>query len=162
MITLSMGVGMLGGGWLTDRVPQSLSPRVRRALVPAMGMIASGLVFEIGLFAPVLRHAVCVRVAAGLLGLCEAGFWTTVVELGAPFGGTAAGMMNTGGNAGGTLSPFLTPLFSGWLTVHYGPDLGWRLSLAIAGVIVVAGAALWLGVSPPVDSRRRARSTWSP
>ena len=116
-------------------------------------MIASGVVFEIGLFAASARGTlVAFAIAAGLLGLCEAGFWTTVVELGAPFGGTAAGMMNTGGNAGGTLSPFLTPLFSGWLTTHYGPDLGWRLSLAIAGVIVVAGAALWLGVSPPVDS----------
>ena len=28
MITLAMGAGMLGGGWLTDRVPRSFSPQV--------------------------------------------------------------------------------------------------------------------------------------
>ena len=27
LITLAMGIGMLGGGWLADRIPRSLSPR---------------------------------------------------------------------------------------------------------------------------------------
>ncbi len=149
MITLGMGAGMIGGGWLADRVPRSFSPRTRRALVPVIGMIASGSVFELGLLATSAQDTlVAFVVAAALLGLCEAGFWTTVVELGGPFGGTAAGLMNTGGNAGGTLSPYLTPLFSTFFVTHYGDDVGWRLSLAIAGAIVVAGAALWWGVIP--------------
>ncbi len=153
MITLAMGVGMISGGWLADRVPRSFSPRTRRALVPVVGMIASGSVFELGLLAPSAQGTlIAFVVAAALLGLCEAGFWTTVVELGGAFGGTAAGLMNTGGNAGGTLSPYLTPLFSSFFVTHYGSDVGWRLSLAIAGAIVVAGAALWWGVNPPVDS----------
>ena len=153
MITLGMGVGMISGGWLADRVPRTFSPRTRRALVPVLGMIASGSVFELGLLAPSAQGTlVAFVVAASLLGLCEAGFWTTVVELGGPFGGTAAGLMNTGGNAGGALSPYLTPLFSTFFVAQYGNDVGWRLSLAIAGAIVVAGAALWWGVTPPVDS----------
>jgi MFS family permease len=155
MITLAMGAGMICGGWLADRVPWSLSPRTRRALVPVLGMIASGAAFELGLLAPSARVTLAgFAVAAALLGMCEAGFWTTVVELGGPFGGTAAGLMNTGGNAGGTLSPYLTPLFGGLLAAHYGADSGWRLSLAIAGVVVVAGAALWWGVNPPEESER--------
>ena len=153
MITLGMGVGMISGGWLADRVPRTFSPRARRALVPVLGMIASGSVFELGLLAPNAQGTlIAFVVAAAMLGLCEAGFWTTVVELGGPFGGTAAGLMNTGGNAGGTLSPYLTPLFSTFFVTHYGNDMGWRLSLAIAGAVVVAGAALWWGVNPPVDS----------
>jgi MFS transporter, ACS family, D-galactonate transporter len=157
MITLAMGAGMISGGWLADRVPRSFSPRTRRALVPVIGMIASGSVFELGLIAPSAQGTlVAFVVAAALLGLGEAGFWTTVVELGGPFGGTAAALMNTGGNAGGTLSPFLTPLFSAFFVTHYGNDLGWRLSLAIAGAIVVAGAALWWGVNPPVESDQKS------
>jgi MFS transporter, ACS family, D-galactonate transporter len=157
MITLAMGVGMISGGWLADRVPRSFSPRTRRALVPVIGMIASGSVFELGLIAPSAQGTlVAFVVAAALLGLGEAGFWTTVVELGGPFGGTAAALMNTGGNAGGTLSPYLTPLFSAFFVTHYGNDLGWRLSLAIAGAIVVAGAALWWGVNPPVESDQKS------
>ena len=148
-ITIAMGMGMLGGGWLSGRVPRSLSPRSRHALVPVLGMIASGIVFELGLLGPDPRITLAAfAVSAGLLGLCEAGFWTSVVELGHPFGGTAAGLMNTGGNAGGTLSPYLTPLLSLYFAEHYGPDLGWRLSLGLAGAIVAAGALFWWGVDP--------------
>ena len=123
--------------------------------MPVVGMIASGVVFELGLLGPDARITLAAfTLSAGLLGLCEAGYWTTVVELGRPFGGTAAGLMNTGGNAGGTVSPTLTPLLSAFFARHYGPDLGWRLSLAIAGLIVIAGAAFWWGVEaeekPPV------------
>ncbi len=152
MITLAMGAGMLGGGWCTDRVPRSFSPRLRQALVPVFGMIASGLVFEAAVLAASPRATlVGFIMAAALLGLCEAGFWTTVVELGGRFGGTAAGLMNTGGNAGGTLSPYLTPLLSGLFAAHYGANSGWRLGLAIAGAVVVAGAALWWGVDAAND-----------
>ncbi len=106
IITLAMGVGMLSGGWLSSRVPVTFSPRARRMLIPVVGMIASGVVFELGLLGSGPRMTLLAfTVSAGLLGLCEAGFWTSVVELGSPFGGTAAGLMNTGGNAGGTLSP---------------------------------------------------------
>jgi MFS transporter, ACS family, D-galactonate transporter len=159
LITIAMGVGMLSGGWLSGRVPQSVSPRVRRALIPVLGMIASGVVFELGLLGPNARTTLAAFiVSAGLLGLCESGFWTTVVELGSPFGGTAAGLMNTGGNAGGTLSPYFTPLLSLYFTGHFGAELGWRLSLGVAGVIVAAGAAFWWGVDPEKPPRRT--STW--
>jgi ACS family D-galactonate transporter-like MFS transporter len=147
IITIAMGIGMLLGGWLADRLPGALSPRWRRAMVPVLGMIASGVAFELGLLAPDARLTFAAfTLSAGLLGLCESGFWTTVVELGRPFGGTAAGLMNTGGNAGGTLSPVLTPLLSAFFATRYGPDLGWRLSLGVAGIVVIAGAAFWWGV----------------
>jgi MFS family permease len=159
-ITIAMGIGMLGGGWLADRVPRSLSPRVRRAVVPVLGMIGSGVVFELGLLGPDARTTlVAFTLSAALLGLCEAAFWTTVVELGHPFGGTAAGLMNTGGNAGGTLSPALTPLLSSFFAARYGPDLGWRLGLGIAGIIVIAGAAFWWGIEGETDGSPRGGTT---
>jgi MFS transporter, ACS family, D-galactonate transporter len=153
MITLAMGVGMISGGWLADRVPRFFSPRTRRALVPVVGMITSGIVFEMGLLAPNSQATLAAFVvAAALLGACEATFWTTVVELGGPFGGTTAALMNTGGNAGGSLSPLLTPLLSDFFQARYGVDFGWRLSLAIGGAVVVAGSALWWGVQPSEQS----------
>ena len=153
MITLAMGAGMVSGGWLVGRVPRSFSRRVRMMLVPTIGMVASGVVFEIGVFAPDPQITLAAFVVAvALLGMCEAGFWTTVVEFGGPYGGTAAALMNTGGNAGGTVSPWLTPLFSGYFAARYGTDLGWRLSLAVAGAVVIAGAALWWGINPAEDA----------
>jgi MFS transporter, ACS family, D-galactonate transporter len=156
MITLAMGAGMVCGGWLTDRVPRSFSRRVRMLLMPTIGMIASGLVFEMGVVAPHPQATlVAFVIAAALLGMCEAGFWTTVVELGGPYGGTAAGLMNTGGNAGGFLSPLLTPYFSVYFATRYGTNAGWRLSLAIAGAVVIAGAVLWWGINPTEDARAK-------
>ena len=72
--------------------------------------------------------------------------WSVPMDLAPRYSGTAAGLMNTGGNAGGTLSPALTPLLSAFFSARYGPELGWRLSLGIAGIIVIAGAAFWWGV----------------
>jgi ACS family glucarate transporter-like MFS transporter len=149
VITLAMGVGMISGGWLTDHVPRRFSPWVRRAIVPVLGMFASGAVFEAGILARSPQATLLAfAMSAALLGMCEAPFWTTAVELGGSAGGTAAGMLNTGGNAGGTLSPYLTPLLSSFFTIHYGADVGWRLGLAVAGAIVALGGILWWGVGP--------------
>ena len=60
--------------------------------------------------------------------------------------------MNMGGNAGGTLSPYLTPLLGAVFAAPYGPELGWRLSLAIAGAVVAAGAILWVGIEPSTEA----------
>jgi MFS transporter, ACS family, D-galactonate transporter len=155
-ITLAMGVGMLCGGWLADRLPQTFSHWARRALVPMFGMFASGVTFEIGLLAdsPQAMLAAFV-ISAAILGACEAAFWTTAVELGGVFGGTAAALMNTGGNAGGTLSPYLTPLLSKVFADRYGAGMGWRLSLAVAGMIAFAGGLLWWCVQPPANADER-------
>ncbi len=153
MITLAMGVGMVGGGWLADHTPNSLPPRMRRAFVPVLGMILSGFIFELGLLASDSQVTmIAFAIAAMAVGTCEGVFWTTSVELGGRYGGTAGGLMNTGGNIGGTLSPYLTPLLGTLFARHYGDDMGWRLSLATAGAIVILGAALWWGVDGPVDS----------
>ncbi len=148
-ITLTMGFGMVFGGWLADRIPPHASGRSRRGLVSAWGMIASGVVFELGLLGSDSRVMVSAfAISAALLGMCEAAFWTTAVQLGRSRGGLAAGMMNLGGNAGGFLSPIATPWLGAYFGVHYGAAMGWRASLAVAGAISVVGALLWLGVRP--------------
>lgn len=146
----AMGVGMVCGGWLGDRVPQRFSPWLRRSIVPVAGMIASGVVFEMGLLASNPQVTVAAfAIAAALIGACEGSFWTMSVALGGRFGATTAGLMNTGCNLGGTLSPLLTPLMSTFFAERFGADQGWRISLSVAGIIVMAGAFLWLGIRAP-------------
>ena len=117
-------------------------------------MITSGLVFECGLLTDDTRLMLAsFTLAAALIGACEGGFWTTIVEIGGPYGGSAAGLMNMGGNAGGTVSPYLTPLLGAFFAEHYGAEIGWRLSLAIAGAFVAAGAILWVGIGPFTENR---------
>jgi MFS transporter, ACS family, D-galactonate transporter len=146
-ITLAMGVGMVLGGWLADRAARRFSGRLGRSLVPVLGMIGSGLLFEAGLLTRDFSSmATFFMLSAALLGTAEGSFWTTIVELGVPHGGFAAGLMNTGGNLGGLLSPIATPVLSSFFAERYGDSLGWRLSLAIAGAVSVVGALLWAGV----------------
>ena len=130
--------------------------------VPVVAMIASGAIFELGLLGGSVQTTIAAFVvAAALVGVSEASFWTTVVELGGRYGGTAAGLMNTGGNLGGALSPSLTPLLSGFFATRYGVDSGWRLSLAVAGAswssaaLVVGRATLCKAGKPQTGVRPR-------
>jgi len=151
-VTLAMGVGMVFGGFLADRVPKRFSPRMRGALVPALAMILSGAVLCAGLLATDPRITLqAIALSAFCIGACEGSFWTTSVGLGGRYGGIVAGLMNCGGNAGGTLSPWVVPLLGGYFGKFYGADTGWRLSLAVASLIVMLGAVLWLGVTPRHD-----------
>jgi ACS family glucarate transporter-like MFS transporter len=147
-----MGLGMIAGGWLADRAAGADSSLARRRLVPLLGMIASGLVFEVGAASGDATIMLATfTLSAGLLGMCEAAFWTTIVELGAPRGGLAAAVMNFGGNAGGLFSPVVTPWLSEQLGATYGTSVGWRASLAVAGAVSILGALMWIGVkSPPL------------
>jgi MFS family permease len=151
-VTLAMGAGMVLGGVLADRVPRNIPPRVRGAIVPALSMLFSGLAFEAGLLATDPRITLgAFALAAACIGGCEGSFWTTAVGLGGRYGGIVAGLMNTGGNTGGTLSPWILPLLGGFFARQYGSDMGWRMSMSVAGVVVIFGAALWWGISPRED-----------
>lgn len=154
IIMLAMGVGMVIGGWLADWSAQLRWKRGRRILVPVAGLFLSGAVFELGLIAPnstLMFAAFCI--SAALLGACEGAFWTSVVELGGRNGGAAAGLMNMGGNAGGTLSPYLTPKLGAVFATSFGEQVGWRLSLALAGAVAMIGAAFWFLIDIPDDDR---------
>jgi hypothetical protein len=120
-------------------------------------MAGAGLVFELGLLSGDMRTTLfAFAAAAALIGACEGAFWTTVVELGGPFGGTAAALMNTGCNAGGTLSPYVTPLLSAYFAQQFGESQGWRMGLSVAGAVAILGAAFWWGVD---NSRTRSAAT---
>ena len=149
VITLTMGAGMISGGWLADHAPRSFSPWWRRAAVPVLGMIGSGVVFELGLLGTSAQATLAaLAVSAALVGACEASFWTTVVRIGRPFGGTAAGLMNTGANLGGAVALQITPRMGEYFAKQYGTDAGWRLSLAVAGIIAIIGGVMWWWVDP--------------
>jgi ACS family glucarate transporter-like MFS transporter len=142
---MAMGLGMVSGGWLTDWAAQLQSRRWRRIIVPFGGLILSGGVFEAGLVSGESSTMLgAFVVSAALLGACEGAFWTAVVELGGRNGGAAAGLMNMGGNAGGTISPALTPILSTYFAAHFGEQIGWRLSLGVAGIVAMIGAIFWL------------------
>ena len=137
LLSLTMGLGMASGGALTDWVRERRSV----ALVPVAGLLigAAALVPCSLSDVPEVMLA-CIAIAMFSVGACEGAYWTTAVRLGGVRGGLAAGILNTGGNAGGLLAPVVTPFIS---------DLyGWWAGLGLASVVCVLGAVCWGWIDP--------------
>ena len=141
--TLSMGAGMLLGGWLADRSQTRFGLRRGRALVPMTTMILGAVFLGLGLMANEVWWVVpCFALAMAAGGACEGPCWNTAVELGGRRGGAAAGIFNTGGNILGAFSTVITPLVSN------SPYFNWQISFGLGCVVSLVGALLWLGIDP--------------
>jgi MFS family permease len=145
---LAMAVGMAAGGWLSDQLEKAHGVRWGRRLVPIGGMIAGAVFLVVGVWT---REPVWIvtwfSLALGAVGASEGPFWATAVELGGRrLGGSAAAILNTGGNGGGILAPIVTP----WVGQRYG----WGTAVAVASVICLVGAVLWLEIEPAREPRK--------
>lgn len=130
---LAMAFAMPIGGWLADRFQS------RRRLVPLYGMALGGLFLSVSLLVKAPFWVLMfLSLGLGCVGLAEGAFWSTIVEAGGALGGTAAAIMNTGGNGGGMLAPVITPYVSKWF--------GWPVGIALGGIICLAGAMCWIGI----------------
>jgi MFS family permease len=138
---LAMAICMPLGGWLTDRSQRLPGRASAHSLVPRVGMTASSVLLLIGIFATQPFWIVLwFTLSLGVLGLCEGAFWTTAVELGGTLGGTAAAIMNTGGNGIGLLAPMITP----WVSAR----LGWTWGIGLGALIGLLGALCWWRIDP--------------
>ncbi len=136
---LAMAVAMPIGGWLADRAVRWRGDFSARTLVPKFGMIASALFLVCGLVATDKGWIVAFFTASfGALGLCEATFWTVIVNLGGARGGTSAAIMNTAGNGIGLLGPAGTP----WISARFG----WEWGMGVGAIAALLGGLCWFGV----------------
>jgi MFS family permease len=138
---LAMAAGMAAGGWISDRLVRLYGHRTGRAIVPVAGMLIAAVFLLLGVAVKQPEWIVlCFAVALGAGGSVEAPTWTTAVELGGRRGGTAAGICNTGGNAGGLIAPVVTPLVA--------REFGWTAAIAVASAVCIAGVLLWRWIDP--------------
>jgi MFS family permease len=142
---VAMALGMAAGGWLTDQAQSRWGPRTGRAAWTILCMVASAAFLGAG--AACREPALIVThfsLALAWLGACEGAFWTSATDLGGERSGTAAAIVNTGGNAGGALAPILTPILS--------ELLGWKGAIAVACVFCALGALCWFWIDPDEGS----------
>ncbi len=141
-ITLAQGAGMVVGGMCTDNVCGWLGVvRGRRVIVmTGMGMGAVGAL--VAVLAQSELHVVLAFAASmGALGMSEGVFWTTATDIGGRNRGVVAACMNAFGNAGGLVSPTLTPVLA-------QSSLGWAGAITVACAIAAVGALLWCWITP--------------
>lgn len=150
LLTLSMGVGMVVGGWLADRAVARFGARRGLAFVPVVGLLLGAAATASGaVTSDPAMILVSFAVAMAAVGSVEGSYWTASVRIGGARGGTAAAILNTGGNAVGLLAPVVSPA----VAEHFG----WKAGLELASVICVTGAVLWWWITP-TEAVPRARS----
>jgi MFS family permease len=151
ILYLSMGVGMIAGGWVADRLRKHFGPWAGRALVPMAGMTLGAVFLGLGVISEQIGWIVFwLALALLAVGATEAPTWTAAVEVGGRRGGTTAGIVNTGGNLGGFIAPFLTPIVSHAVRDFFGvsEQAGWQWGITLAGVLCLSGATLWWWIRP--------------
>ena len=128
------------GGFVADRLAagplgSTWGPRA----VAMTGMAGSGILISIGAHTgSAVTAAVTLALATALVLCVEGPFWSTVTRMQGPRSGTAGGVMNTGCNIGGLISPALTPMLAA--------SIGWEGALHVAAALAVLAALLWLGI----------------
>ncbi len=129
------------GGWVTDRLAASWGVNRGRSRVGCAGMLLSGTCIVSGaqIGEPYIAIAL-LSLGAGFLYFTVGAFWAGTIDLAPRHAGTLSGIMNTGANVGGTISPTLTP----WLAEQFG----WNVSLGFAAAVAATGGLLWLLVRP--------------
>jgi len=134
--TLTMALCMAVGGWFSAVMQRRYGRALGRKIVPMGGMVLTAFLLGLGLMSQTPAAIVFwFALSLGALGTCESSFWLTAVELGGTRGGSAAAIINTGGNGIGLLAPLLTPWISAWL--------GWKWSISVGGLIAILGGVCW-------------------
>jgi MFS transporter, ACS family, glucarate transporter len=132
-------IGCPLGGWATDRLAGAYGVTRGRLLAGMTGMACAGCAIAVGAFVDSAGMAIAsLSLGAGCLYFAVGAYWASTSDLSNTHAGTLSGLMNTGANLGGALSPSLTP----WMAAQWG----WSVALAVAGAIALLGAALWLKI----------------
>jgi sugar phosphate permease len=156
---LAMAAGMPLGGWLSDRLIPGRGYRAARAGVAVGGMVACAALLAAATAASSRLVVVgCFTAALGAIGLCEGSAWATAIGLGGRKSAALSGaIVNTGGNAGGFVSPVVTPFVGAMLTPSLGRETAWAWSLRLGCVICLLGSCLWLWIDAGEGIRRERR-----
>jgi ACS family glucarate transporter-like MFS transporter len=141
----AMSIGSPLGGWISDRLTRTRGERAGRCLL-AMGSIAlCGIFVAAGAqVSSAALASVVLAGGAGALYLSQSSFWSVSADIGRHSAGAVSGIMNMGGQLGGAVASFLTPVIA--------RSFGWTASFLFAAALCVGGAMAWLFVRVPSES----------
>jgi ACS family glucarate transporter-like MFS transporter len=138
---LSMTIGCLGGGALSDRLTRIYGLRVGRCGLASVAFLFTAVFLVLGsrVQSPQLAGVILAG-GAGALYVSQSSFWSVSADIAGRNSGVFSSMVNMGAQVGGAVTASLTP----WVALRFG----WTTSFAIAAALAVVGALLWMTVHP--------------
>ena len=138
---LSMTIGCLAGGALSDRLTRSYGLRVGRCGLASVAYFFTAVFLVLGsrVQSPQLAGVILAG-GAGALYVSQSSFWSVSADIAGRSSGVFSSMVNMGAQVGGAVTASLTP----WVAQRFG----WTTSFAIAAALAVVGAFLWMTVHP--------------
>jgi ACS family glucarate transporter-like MFS transporter len=138
---LSMTIGCLAGGALSDRLTRTYGLRVGRCGLASVAFFITAVFLVLGsrVQSPQLAGVILAG-GAGALYVSQSSFWSVSADIAGRSSGVFSSMVNMGAQVGGAVTASLTP----WIAQRFG----WTASFAIAAALAVVGAFLWMTVHP--------------
>jgi ACS family glucarate transporter-like MFS transporter len=138
---LSMTVGCLGGGVLSDRLTRAYGLRIGRCGLASVAFFVAAIFLVLGsrVQSPHLAGFILAG-GAGALYVSQSSFWSVSADIAGRSSGVFSSMVNMGAQVGGAVTASLTP----WVAQRFG----WTTSFAIAAALAVLGGFVWMTVHP--------------
>jgi ACS family glucarate transporter-like MFS transporter len=138
---LSMTIGSLGGGALSDRLTRFYGLRLGRCGLASVAFFFTAVFLVLGSRAQSPQVAgVILAGGAGALYVSQSSFWSVSADIAGRSSGVFSSIVNMVGQIGGAVTASLTP----WVAQRFG----WTTSFAIAAALAVAGGVVWMTVHP--------------
>ena len=138
---LSMTIGCLAGGVISDRLTRTYGLRVGRCGLASVAFFFTAIFLVLGSRVQSAQLAgVILAGGAGALYVSQSSFWSVSADIAGRSSGVFSSMVNMGAQVGGAVTASLTP----WVAQRFG----WTTSFAIAAALAVVGALLWMTVHP--------------
>ena len=141
-VLLSGAVANLAGGWLSDRLAKRTGIQTARRIPAMVGLVSAGgfLALSAKISDDTLA-LVCLAMSFGCAELILAVTWATCLDIGGSAAGVVSGTMNSLGQVGGALAPWLI----GLMVDRTG---SWELPLLVSAGYYGVSAILWLAIEP--------------
>jgi MFS family permease len=148
MPLLGVAAGALAGGWISDPLVRRFGLRAGLRAPGLVGLPLAALFMLFAIATPDGRTATFLFAgAAGSAALGIAPAWSVCLAIGGRHAGVVSGAMNTFGNLGGALMP--------WVMGHTLEAFGsWNISLYSVAALYGVAALCWLGIDPesPIET----------
>ncbi len=141
-VLLSGAAANLLGGWVSDRLVPRLGIRAARRIPAIAGLLAAGVFLALAATASDnTLSLVFLGLSFGSAELILAVTWATCLDIGGSAAGVVSGTMNSLGQIGGALAPWLI----GLMVDRTG---SWQPPLLVSSAYYLASALLWLLIEP--------------